>query len=460
MSGIVSALDLTRAAEDRDQRVRVPDRRPDRARAGAARRRGRPRHARRPTARSRPSASPRRSTSGPRSSAARRSPTAPATATTSPRSPGSRTTPGALCLADSYQAVGAIDFDARALGVDFVTGGTVKYLLGSVGARLPLRPPRAAREAAADADRLVRRRGHLPDGHLGLLAGRRRAPLRRRHAAGAEHLRRASPGCRSSRRPAPRRSRSTSPGSPTRLHDGAAELGATVVTPRRRAASPLVCVRSTDVRRARRRARRREDRLLGARLEPARLAPPLQRRGGRRPAPRRAPRRTALAARVIGSSRCCFASSTTRGRGRSRKPWGSSPGARTHARSPAARRLVNVMKTRVAAPELVVDLNRIEALRGIARRRRRARDRRDDDLRGDRRLARGRGRAADPRAGGEHDRRRAGAEPRDDRRQRLLERPDEPLPAAARRARRRADDRRRRTPSAPSPPTSSSRASS
>src|SRR3954468_14004510 len=40
---------------------------------------------------------------------------------------------GALCLADSYQAVGAVDFDARALGVDFVTGGTVKYLLGSSG---------------------------------------------------------------------------------------------------------------------------------------------------------------------------------------------------------------------------------------------------------------------------------------------------------------------------------------
>src|SRR4249920_2110280 len=40
---------------------------------------------------------------------------------------------GALCLADSYQAIGAVDFDARALGVDFVTGGTVKYLLGSSG---------------------------------------------------------------------------------------------------------------------------------------------------------------------------------------------------------------------------------------------------------------------------------------------------------------------------------------
>jgi selenocysteine lyase/cysteine desulfurase len=40
---------------------------------------------------------------------------------------------GALCLADSYQAIGAIDLDAHALGVDFVTGGTVKYLLASSG---------------------------------------------------------------------------------------------------------------------------------------------------------------------------------------------------------------------------------------------------------------------------------------------------------------------------------------
>ncbi len=40
---------------------------------------------------------------------------------------------GALVLADSYQAVGAIDLDVGALGVDFVTGGTVKYLLASAG---------------------------------------------------------------------------------------------------------------------------------------------------------------------------------------------------------------------------------------------------------------------------------------------------------------------------------------
>ncbi|MGH3134651.1 MAG: aminotransferase class V-fold PLP-dependent enzyme [Gaiellaceae bacterium] len=40
---------------------------------------------------------------------------------------------GALCLADSYQAAGAIPLDVPALGVDFLTAGTVKYLLASSG---------------------------------------------------------------------------------------------------------------------------------------------------------------------------------------------------------------------------------------------------------------------------------------------------------------------------------------
>jgi kynureninase len=40
---------------------------------------------------------------------------------------------GALVLADSYQAVGAIELDTRTLGADFITGGTVKYLLASAG---------------------------------------------------------------------------------------------------------------------------------------------------------------------------------------------------------------------------------------------------------------------------------------------------------------------------------------
>jgi len=40
---------------------------------------------------------------------------------------------GALVLLDSFQAVGAVPIDVRDLNVDFVTGGTLKYLLGSAG---------------------------------------------------------------------------------------------------------------------------------------------------------------------------------------------------------------------------------------------------------------------------------------------------------------------------------------
>jgi selenocysteine lyase/cysteine desulfurase len=40
---------------------------------------------------------------------------------------------GALCFADSYQAAGAVPLDVSALGVDFLTAGTVKYLLASAG---------------------------------------------------------------------------------------------------------------------------------------------------------------------------------------------------------------------------------------------------------------------------------------------------------------------------------------
>lgn len=40
---------------------------------------------------------------------------------------------GALALADSYQAIGAVELDVRTVGADVVTGGTVKYLLGSAG---------------------------------------------------------------------------------------------------------------------------------------------------------------------------------------------------------------------------------------------------------------------------------------------------------------------------------------
>jgi selenocysteine lyase/cysteine desulfurase len=40
---------------------------------------------------------------------------------------------GAVVLLDSYQAAGALPLDVRALDVDFLAAGTVKYLLGSAG---------------------------------------------------------------------------------------------------------------------------------------------------------------------------------------------------------------------------------------------------------------------------------------------------------------------------------------
>jgi selenocysteine lyase/cysteine desulfurase len=40
---------------------------------------------------------------------------------------------GAIVLADSYQAIGAVEVDVGSFGADVVTGGTVKYLLGTAG---------------------------------------------------------------------------------------------------------------------------------------------------------------------------------------------------------------------------------------------------------------------------------------------------------------------------------------
>jgi selenocysteine lyase/cysteine desulfurase len=155
---------------------------------------------------------------------------------------------GALCLADSYQAIGAIDFDAHALGVDFVTGGTVKYLLASAGlgflyvrgellpGLLPTQTGWFADEdifqmdisdysPAADARRFDAGTPPVPNIYGGLAgmsiveeAGTRAIET---HVAGLT----------------------------ARLIDGLNELGAVVATPRdpeRR--GPLVCVKSTDVR--------------------------------------------------------------------------------------------------------------------------------------------------------------------------------------------------------------------
>jgi selenocysteine lyase/cysteine desulfurase len=154
---------------------------------------------------------------------------------------------GALCLADSYQAVGALDLDVRRLGVDFLTGGTVKYLLASAGlgflyvrrklleTLLPTQTGWFADEdifrmdisdysPAADARRFDAGTPPVPNIYAGL--------------AGAAIVEEAGTAEIEGHVAALTR----------RLIDGLEELGAVVVTPRdpeRR--GPLVCVRSTDV---------------------------------------------------------------------------------------------------------------------------------------------------------------------------------------------------------------------
>jgi kynureninase len=154
---------------------------------------------------------------------------------------------GALVLADSYQAVGAIELAVDELGVDFVTGGTVKYLLGSAGLGflyvrqellerlLPTQTGWFADEdifqmdisdysPAADARRFDAGTPPVPNIYGGL-AGM--SIVEEVGVAAIEgHVRTLN----------------------TRLIEGLAELGADVVTPADPAhRGPLVCVRSTDV---------------------------------------------------------------------------------------------------------------------------------------------------------------------------------------------------------------------
>lgn len=154
---------------------------------------------------------------------------------------------GALCLADSYQAVGALDLDVGALGVDFVTGGTVKYLLASAGlgflyVRAGLLPELTPSQTgwfadedifqmdiqdyspAADARRFDAGTPPVPNIYGGV------AGMAIVEEAGTEAIEAHVASLAG------------------RLIEGAAGLGATVVTPSEPARrGPLVCIRSTDV---------------------------------------------------------------------------------------------------------------------------------------------------------------------------------------------------------------------
>jgi selenocysteine lyase/cysteine desulfurase len=153
---------------------------------------------------------------------------------------------GALCLADSYQAAGAVPIDVRALGVDFLTAGTVKYLVASAGlafmyVRRDLHPRLLPTQTgwfadedifrmdisdyspAGDARRFDAGTPPVPNIYAGL-AGMALVEQARVEAI-EDHVR----------------------GLVDALLAGLDELGATVVTPRAEGErGPLVCVASTD----------------------------------------------------------------------------------------------------------------------------------------------------------------------------------------------------------------------
>ncbi|MGH3137070.1 MAG: aminotransferase class V-fold PLP-dependent enzyme [Gaiellaceae bacterium] len=154
---------------------------------------------------------------------------------------------GALLLADSYQAVGAVELDVRTLGADVVTGGTVKYLLGSAGlAFMWLR--------GSLLETLVpTQTGWFADEDIFAMSIADYSPhaTARRFDSGTPPVPSLYPGAAGVELIA-------EVGVPaiekhvlelgSRLIDRLDEIGATVVTPREpERRGPLVCVRSTDV---------------------------------------------------------------------------------------------------------------------------------------------------------------------------------------------------------------------
>ncbi len=156
---------------------------------------------------------------------------------------------GALVLADSYQAVGAVELDVRTLGADAVTGGTVKYLLGSAGlafmwVRAPLLESLTPTQTGWFADE---------DIFAMSIADYSPHPSARRFDAGTPPVPSLYPGVagmaivEESGVPAIEAYVQVLNGA---LIDGLEEIGATVATPSDPARrGPLVCVRSTDVER-------------------------------------------------------------------------------------------------------------------------------------------------------------------------------------------------------------------
>ncbi len=154
---------------------------------------------------------------------------------------------GAIVLADSYQACGAIELDVRTLGADAVTGGTVKYLLGTSGlgfmwvrpeVRERLVPTQTGWFADEDifAMSIADYSPHLSARRFD--AGTPPVPSLYAGVAGVSIVAEAG---------VPAIEEHVA-GLVDRLLEGLDELGATVATPRDpRRRGPLVCIRSGDV---------------------------------------------------------------------------------------------------------------------------------------------------------------------------------------------------------------------
>ena len=154
---------------------------------------------------------------------------------------------GALVLADSYQACGAIELDVRSLGADVVTGGTVKYLLGTAGLGFMWVTPEV-REALVPTQT-----GWFADEDIFAMSIADYSP----HAS-ARRFDAGTPPVPSLYAGVAGLSLVDEAGVPAieahvaglvdRLLDGLDALGATVVTPRDpRRRGPLVCIRARDV---------------------------------------------------------------------------------------------------------------------------------------------------------------------------------------------------------------------
>jgi len=154
---------------------------------------------------------------------------------------------GAIVLADSYQACGAVELDVRSLGADVVTGGTVKYLLGTAGLGFMWVTPEV-REALVPTQT-----GWFADEDIFAMSIADYSP----HAS-ARRFDAGTPPVPSLYAGVAGLSLVEEAGVPAieahvaglvdRLLDGLDALGATVVTPRDpRRRGPLVCIRARDV---------------------------------------------------------------------------------------------------------------------------------------------------------------------------------------------------------------------